>query len=81
MSRSANPKIPLLETVYYRQLVIMGSRGLPALRFPALFEMISAGRLNMEKLIKTRIALEDAGAALAKMDNHEDVGITLIDRF
>ena len=59
----------------------MGSRGLPALRFPALFKMISAGRLNIEKLIKTRIALEDAGAALAKMDKHEDVGITLIDRF
>ncbi len=77
----ANPEIPLLETVYYRQLVIMGSRGLPALRFPALFEMISAGRLNIEKLIRTRIALEDAGTALAKMDNHEDVGITLINRF
>ena len=81
LDQHANPDIPLLETVYYRQLVIMGSRGLPALRFPALFEMISAGRLNIERLIKTRIALEDAGAALAKMDNHEDVGITLINRF
>ncbi|MEM7637128.1 MAG: alcohol dehydrogenase, partial [Pseudomonadota bacterium] len=69
------------ETVYYRQLVIMGSRGLPALRFPALFEMISSGRLNVERLIKTRITLEGASAALAKMDNHEDVGITLINRF
>ncbi|MEP0745032.1 MAG: zinc-dependent alcohol dehydrogenase family protein [Anderseniella sp.] len=81
LDEHANPEIPLLETVYYRQLVVMGSRGLPALRFPALFEMISSDRLNIEKLIKTRIALEDAGAALAKMDNHEDVGITLIDQF
>ena len=81
LDKHATPDIPLLETVYYRQLVIIGSRGLPALRFPALFEMISSGRLNIDKLITTRIALEDASAALARMDRHEDVGITLIDRF
>ena len=81
LDEHANPPVPLLETVYYRQLVIMGSRGLPALRFPALFEMISSGRLDIARLIKTRIKLEEAGAVLAKMDHHEDVGITLIDRF
>ena len=81
LDEHANPPIPLLETVYYRQLVIMGSRGLPALRFPALFEMIASGRLDMTRLITTRIPLEQAGDALARMDNHEDVGITLIDRF
>ena len=59
----------------------MGSRGLPALRFPALFEMIASGRLDMTRLITTRIPLEQASNALARMDNHEDVGITLIDRF
>ena len=81
LDEHANPPIPLLETVYYRQLVIMGSRGLSALRFPALFEMIAAGRLNIEKLIKNRIALEGATAVLQQMDRHEDVGISLIERF
>ena len=59
----------------------MGSRGLPALRFPALFEMIAAGRLDVRQLIKNRIALEGATAVLQQMDKHEDVGISLIDRF
>lgn len=81
LDEHATPDIPLLETVYYRQLVIMGSRGLPALRFPALFEMISSGRLDITKLIQTRIPLEGASDALRLMDNHEDVGITLIDQF
>jgi len=36
---------------------------------------------NDNSMINTRITLADAGAALAKMDNHEDVGIALIDRF
>ena len=81
LDEHANPPIPLLETVYYRQIVILGSRGLPALRFPALFEMIAAGRLDIGKLIKNRIALEGATAVLQQMDKHEDVGISLIECF
>ncbi len=75
----ATPLIPLLETVYYRQLSIMGSRGLSAHRFPALFALIAAGRLDMQRLIKNRITLEQASDVFYQMDNHEDVGITLIE--
>ena len=77
----ALPAIPLLETIYSRQLSLMGSRGLPAIRFPALFEMIAAGRLDPSRLIGKRIALEEAGAVFELMDDYADVGVTLIDRF
>lgn len=71
--------IPLLETVYYRQLSILGSRGLSAHRFSALFELIASGRLNMQQLFGRRITLEQVSDVFYQMDNHEDVGITLID--
>ena len=73
--------IPLLETIYARQLTMMESRGLPANRFPALFEMIAAGRLDPGRLIGKRISLEKASGVFELMDDYADVGVTLIDRF
>ena len=80
LASHANPEIPLLETIYYRQLTMMGSRGLPSTRFPALFELINSGRLDIESIITDRIDLESASSVLYKMNDHEDVGISLINR-
>jgi alcohol dehydrogenase len=74
----ANPTIPLLDTIYYRQLVMMGSRGLPAHRFSALFNLLASGRMDMQKLIKTRIGLDGVTSVFEQMNHHEDVGMTLI---
>jgi len=43
--------------------------------------MIAAGKLPLGKLIGRRIALDDAGAALASLDSAPGKGIILIDRF
>jgi alcohol dehydrogenase len=80
LDEHAAPVIPLLETVYSRQIEVMGSRGLPAIRFPAVFAMIAAGRLDPARLIRRRIALEEAGSVFDLMDDYADVGVTLIDR-
>lgn len=81
LEEHATPSIPLLETVYSRQISIMGTRGIPASRFPAIFGMIHAGRLDPAKLVTKRIALEDAGEALAGLDRFRGAGVTVIDRF
>lgn len=81
LEEHATPSIPLLETVYSRQISIMGTRGIAASRFPALFGMIAAGRLNPAHLVTRRIALEESGAALAAMDRYQGAGVTVIDRF
>ncbi len=80
LDEHANPSIPLLDTIYYRQLQLIGSRGLPAHRFPALFSMLAAGHIDMTKLVKNRISLEGVSDVLRQMDTHEDVGITLVDQ-
>ncbi|WP_374313056.1 zinc-dependent alcohol dehydrogenase family protein [Dongia sp.] len=81
LEQHATPIIPLLETVYSRQISIMGTRGIGASRFPAIFGMIKAGRLDPSRLVTKRIALTEAGAALASLDGFQGVGVTVIDRF
>lgn len=81
LGRHAEPTIPLLELVYSRQITIMGTRGIAASRFPALFAMIESGRLDPSRLVTRRIALAEAGNALAAMDRYTGAGITVIDRF
>ncbi|WP_374652855.1 zinc-dependent alcohol dehydrogenase family protein [Dongia sp.] len=81
LEQHASPIIPLLETVYSRQISIMGTRGIPASRFPAILGMIGAGRLDPAKLVTRRIELGEAGAALAALDRFQGAGVTVIDRF
>lgn len=81
LERHAEPTIPLLELVYSRQISVMGTRGIAASRFPALFAMIAGGRIDPARLVTRRISLAEAGAALAAMDGYTAAGITVIDRF
>ncbi|WP_207478122.1 zinc-dependent alcohol dehydrogenase family protein [Arenibaculum pallidiluteum] len=76
----AEPPIPLLDTVYFRQLTIMGSRGIPARRIPSLVNLVTSGRLDLARLVTKRIPLAEAGSALAAMDGYSGVGFTVIDR-
>lgn len=81
LGRHAEPVLPLLEQVYSRQIQILGTRGIAASRFPALFQMARAGRLKLAPMVTRRIGLEEAGAAIAAMDEYRGAGITVIDRF
>ena len=75
----ANPPMPLLETVYSRQIAILGTRGIAASRFSSLLGMIAGDRLDPARMITRRIALSDSGAALKAMDGYTGVGVTVID--
>lgn len=77
----ANPSVPLLETVYSRQIQIMGTRGIAASRFPALLTMVESGRIDPAGLIRRTIPLSEAGAALADLERFASPGVTVIDRF
>ena len=81
IGRHATVPLPLLDLVYARQLSIHGMRGLGAPGFAALLSMVEAGRLDISQLITRRIALSDAGAALAEMDHGAPAGVTVIDDF
>ena len=81
VEQHATPTLPLLELVYSRQLSLHGTRGLPPGRFPELLRWIEQGRLDASGLITRTIQLQQAGAALAAMDDYQSqgAGITMIE--
>jgi len=81
LDKHATPPLPLLDLVYMRQLTLMGTRGMAASRFPAMFELIKSNGLEPSVLVARTIALEDASSVFADMDSYAGTGITVIDRF
>ena len=77
----AAPSVPLLELVYARQIAILGTRGMAAGRFDALFAMISGGRFDPARLVERTIPLTGVADALKAMDGYTSPGVTVIDRF
>jgi alcohol dehydrogenase len=74
------PRLPM-EKVIANELEIIGSHGMQAHCYPEMIELISAGRLQPQRLIRKTIALEDAPSELEGMGGFGATGITVIDRF
>jgi alcohol dehydrogenase len=81
LARHAEPPVPLLELVYARQIAILGTRGMAAGRFDALFGVIAAGRFDPARLVERTIPLSGVADALRAMDGYTSPGVTVIDRF
>ena len=69
-------RMPMAELIS-RELEIAGVHGMPVRDYPALLRLVASGAVDPARLIGRRIALEDAGAALAAMDRPAE-GITVI---
>ncbi len=72
-----HPKIPM-DKVVANELEIMGSHGMQAFRYPAVFDMIQNGKLKPELLVGKTISLEEAPEALINMNKFENTGVTVI---
>ena len=73
----ANPASPL-QDVIKNELVVHGSHGMQAWRYPEMFEFIERARFPLEKLIGDRRPLADAGEVLASMARFAPLGVTLL---
>lgn len=76
----AHPQIPM-DKVIAHELEIRGSHGMQAFRYGAMMGMIAAGKLRPQKLVGKRIGLDEAPAALMRMDRFEGIGVTVVTRF
>jgi alcohol dehydrogenase len=74
-----HPPVPM-DRVIANELEILGSHGMQAHRYPALLEMIRAGKLHSEKLIGKTISLDDAPQELMGMGTFSAIGMTVIDQ-
>jgi len=72
--QQGRPEVPM-ERVIGRELQVLGSHGMPAHAYPELLGLIAAGRLDPRPLITRRLALDDAGAALADVGRQPGIAV------
>lgn len=75
-----HPKVPM-DKVVAHELEILGSHGMQAFRYDAVFEMIKSGKVHPEKMLGKTISLEEAPEALVNMNKFENTGVTVINKF
>jgi alcohol dehydrogenase len=68
------PEVPM-ERVIALELQVLGSHGMAAHAYPELLGLIAAGRLDPRPLITRRLALDDAGAALAEVGRQPGIAV------
>ena len=74
------PLVPM-ERVVALELEVLGTHGMAAHAFPALLELVVAGRLRPDLLVTREVGLDEAGAALTAMglaDVGRAPGITVV---
>jgi len=80
LAEQSTPAIPMSKVIAH-ELEILGSHGIQAHRYDALFTMIETGKLAPEKLIGRTITLEQSIDALINMDKFEVAGVTVVTEF
>ncbi len=80
LAEHARPALPMDRVVAW-ELEIKGSHGIQAHRYGAMLEMMRAGRLHPERLIRRRIGLAEAPEALVRLGEMRDPGISVITAF
>lgn len=80
LAEQSTPAIPMGKVIAH-ELEILGSHGMQAHRYDALFAMIEAGKLKPERLIGRTITLEQSIEALVNMDKFEVAGVTVVTEF
>jgi D-arabinose 1-dehydrogenase-like Zn-dependent alcohol dehydrogenase len=72
------PAAVRMDVVITRELALLGSHGLAAHSYPAMLDLVAAGRLDPARLITRRIGLDDVPDALAAMSTASPTGVTVI---
>jgi alcohol dehydrogenase len=80
LADQSSPAIPMSKVIAL-ELEILGSHGMQAHRYDALFAMIQGGKLTPERLIGRTITLEQSVDALVNMDKFEVAGVTVVTEF
>jgi len=75
-----HPKVPM-DKIVAHEIEILGSHGMQAYRYDAVFEMIKNGKVQPELLLGKTISLDEAPEALVNMNKFQNLGVTVIDRF
>jgi D-arabinose 1-dehydrogenase-like Zn-dependent alcohol dehydrogenase len=71
------PRVPMA-LVIGRELELLGAHGMAAHAYPEMLGLVAAGRLRPDRLVTSRIGLDEAPDALMAMTDASPVGMTVI---
>ena len=74
------PSVPM-ELVIANELEILGSHGMQAHAYGRMLALMASGKLDPGSLIRQRVDLAEAAAALGNPEALQVAGVTVIDRF
>jgi alcohol dehydrogenase len=77
LADQAVPPVPMFEVIH-RELRVLGSHGMPAWRYDAMFRFIEASGLDVGRLVGDRRPLEEAHAVMASMASFAPLGVTVL---
>lgn len=80
LGEHSTPAIPMSKVIAH-ELEILGSHGMQAHRYDAMFAMLRTGKLAPQKLIGKTISLEQSIQTLMDMDKFEVAGVTVVTEF
>ena len=78
LAGDATLPIPM-EPVIMNEVEILGSRGMPATDYPRVFELLTAGAIDLRRLVGGTVSLDGASAIMQSMGDFAGVGVTVID--
>ena len=70
-----------MNAVYMKNLALIGTRGMPAWRFPSLLSLIEAGRVDVAPLVSREIALSEVSRELRAFDGPAPPGVAVVTDF
>lgn len=80
LGEQSTPAIPMSQVIAH-ELEILGSHGMQAHRYDAMFAMMRSGKLAPQQLIGRTINLEQSIDVLMNMDKFEVAGVTVVTEF
>jgi D-arabinose 1-dehydrogenase-like Zn-dependent alcohol dehydrogenase len=70
-----------IDRIVFMELQLIGSLGMQAARYPAMLEMVEAGKLSPGAMVTERIGLNDASRVLDQMTNFQNFGTAVITEY
>ena len=80
LAENRTPTIPM-DRVIANELEVLGSHGMQAHRYDAMFAMIGSGKLAPQRLVTRTVNLSQAVDALVSMDRSDTPGISVVTTF
>ncbi len=70
-----------IDRIVQMELRLIGSLGMQSSHYPAMLQMVEAGKLSPKTMVTQTVPLEKASPILEQMTNFQNVGVTVIDQY